>query len=112
VTGIEPSYEQKGFPEAEKRGKLRLVASPDGAEGSVLIHADAKLYAGLFDGAEQATLALDAARPVYVHLVRGELSVNDNKLSAGDAAKLQGETRLSLSGGKNAEVLVFELSGH
>ncbi|HEX7889475.1 MAG TPA: pirin family protein [Ramlibacter sp.] len=112
VTGIEPGYEQKSFPEAEKRGKLRLVASPDGAEGSVLIHADAKLHAGLFDGAEEATLALDPGRPVYVHLIRGELSVNDNKLGTGDAVKLQGETRLSLSGGKNAEVLVFELSGH
>jgi quercetin 2,3-dioxygenase len=112
VTGIEPGYEQKRFPDEEKRGKLRLVASPDGAEGSVLIHADARLYAGLFDGAEEATLQLDPERPAYVHLVRGELSVNGNRLGAGDAAKLQGETRLSLSGGKNAEVLVFDLSGH
>lgn len=112
VTGIEPSYEQKGFPEQEKRGKLRLVASPDGAEGSVLIHADARLYAGLFDGAERATLALDAKRPVYVHLVRGELSVNGTRLVAGDAAKLQGESQLALAEGKDAEVLVFELTEH
>src|SRR6476620_9093116 len=89
VTGIEPGYEQKGFPEADKRGKLRLVASPDGAQGSVLIHADARVYAGLFDGAEEATLALDAKRPVYVHLVRGELDVNGTRLAGGDAAKLQ-----------------------
>lgn len=112
VTGIEPSYEQKGFPESEKRGKLRLVASSDGAEGSVLIHADARLYAGLFDGAERATLALDAKRPVYVHLVRGELSVNGTRLAAGDAAKLQGESQLTLAEGKDAEVLVFELTEH
>ena len=112
VTGIEPGYEQKSFPEEEKRGKLRLVASPDGAEGSVVIHADARMYAGLFDGREEATLALDPARPVYVHLVRGELSVNGTRLAGGDAAKLKGESRLTLSGGKDAEVLVFDLSEH
>ncbi len=110
VTGIAPGYEQKRFPEQEKRGKLRLVASPDGAEGSVVIHADARMYAGLFDGAEEASLALDPARPVYVHLVRGELSVNGTRLSGGDAARLKGESRLHLSGGKDAEVLVFDLS--
>jgi redox-sensitive bicupin YhaK (pirin superfamily) len=112
VTGIEPGYEQKGFAEAEKRGKLRLVASPDGAEGSVLIHADARIHAGLFDGAEQATLKLDAGRPAYVHLVRGELSVNGTRLAAGDAAKLQGEQQLTLADGQDAEVLVFELTEH
>jgi hypothetical protein len=112
VTGIEPGYEQKSFAEADKRGKLRLVASPDGAQGSVTIHADARLYAGLFDGAEQAKLELDAAKPVYVHLVRGELAVNGTKLGAGDAAKLQGETQLTLADGQDAEVLVFELTEH
>jgi quercetin 2,3-dioxygenase len=112
VTGIDPGYEQKRFPDSEKRGKLRLVASPDGADGSVLIHADARLYAGLFDGAEKATLAVDAKRPVYVHLIRGELSVNGTRLSAGDAAKLQGESQLVLAEGKDAEVLVFELAQH
>ncbi|MDB5897373.1 MAG: pirin family protein [Ramlibacter sp.] len=112
VTGIEPGYEQKSFPESDKRGKLRLVASADGAEGSVLIHADARLYAGLFDGAEQATLQLDAARPVYVHLVRGELAVNGIRLRAGDAVKLQGEAELKLADGQDAEVLVFELTEH
>jgi len=112
ATGIEPSYEQKGFPEADKRGKLRLVASPDGAQGSVTIHADARIHAGLFDGAEAATLALDPKRPVYVHLVRGELSVNGTRLAAGDAAKLTGEAQLRLADGKDAEVLVFELTEH
>jgi quercetin 2,3-dioxygenase len=112
VTGIEPSYEQKRFADEEKRGKLRLVASPDGAQDSVRIHADARLYAGLFDGAEKATLEVDARRPVYVHLVRGELTVNGTRLAAGDAAKLQGEAQLTVTDGKDAEVLVFELNEH
>jgi hypothetical protein len=112
VTGIDPGYEQKGFAEAEKRGKLRLVASPDSAEGSVRIHADARLHAGLFDAGESATLKLDPARPAYVHVVRGALSVNGARLGAGDAAKLQGEPQLTLSEGQDAEVLVFELAAH
>ena len=110
--GLPSGYEQKHFSQAEKQGQLRLVASPDGAEGSVRIHADARLYAGLFDGAEKATIALDPQRPVYVHLVRGELSVNGTRLAAGDAAKLQGEAQLTVAEGKDAEVLVFELTEH
>jgi redox-sensitive bicupin YhaK (pirin superfamily) len=110
VTGIPASYEQKTFAESDKRGKLRLVASPDAAQGSVTIHADARLYAGLFDGAEAASLPLDASRKAYVHLVRGELEVNGNKLAAGDAARLENESQLKLSNGKNAEVLVFDLA--
>jgi quercetin 2,3-dioxygenase len=109
-TGIPPSYEQKSFGSDEKRGKLRLVASPDGAEGSVLIHADAKVYAGLFDGSESVTLPLDASRKAYVHLIRGELQVNGKTLSSGDAALLADESSLTLSAGHNAEVLVFDLS--
>ncbi|MEO7128083.1 MAG: pirin family protein [Rhodoferax sp.] len=110
VTGIPPSYEQKTFGELEKRGKLRLVASLDGAQGSVTIHADAMVYAGLFDGSEGATLALNPARKGYVHLVRGELRVNGHKLSTGDAALLDDESLVTLGEGKNAEVLVFDLS--
>jgi len=110
VTGIPASYEQKTFTESEKRGALRLVASNDGAQGSVTIHADASLYAGLFDGAEAATLALNPARKSYVHLVRGELEVNGQTLAGGDAALLQGESQLALSHGKQAEVLVFDLA--
>ncbi|MDM0045842.1 pirin family protein [Variovorax dokdonensis] len=109
VKGIEPGYEQKAFAEAEKRGRLRLVASPDSADGSVRIHADARLYAGLFDGDEHASLPLDPARKTYVHLVRGELEVNGQKLTGGDAAKLEGVDALSLAHGKQAEVLVFDL---
>ncbi len=110
VRGIAPGYEQKSFPDAEKRGKLRLVASPDGAEGSVTIHADARLHAGLFDGAEEFEMPLDPARKFYVHLVRGALQVNGQALKAGDAAKLQDESRLRLNGGQDAEVLVFDLT--
>lgn len=111
VTGIPPSYEQKTFPENEKRGTLRLVASPDGASDSVTVHADARLYAGLFDGDETAEMTLNPQRKTYVHLVRGELQVNGQPLSAGDAFKLEAESRLQLSHGKAAEVLVFDLAG-
>ena len=110
VRGIAPGYEQKKFSDAEKRGKLRLVASPDGADGSVTVHADARLFAGLLDGDEKASLALDPQRKSYVHLVRGELEVNGQKLSGGDAAMLQGESQLTLGAGKDAEVLVFDLA--
>ncbi|MBU0589884.1 MAG: pirin family protein [Gammaproteobacteria bacterium] len=110
VTGIPASYEQKTFATPEKRGQLRLVAAPDAAEGAVTIHADARLYAGLFDGAESASLALNPARKSYVHLVRGELAVNGTPLSTGDAALIEGESQLALSAGKDAEVLVFDLA--
>ena len=109
VRDIPPSYEQKRFSEEEKRGKLRLVASADGAEGSVEIHADARMYAGLFEGSEQATLAADPGRKYYVHLIRGELKVNGKSLRGGDAAKLENESGITLSDGKDAEVLVFDL---
>ena len=109
VTGIPASYEQKTFPEGEKRGRLRLVASPDGAEGSVLIHADARVYAGLFDAGESFSQRLDPARKGYVHVVRGELEVNGKRLAAGDAAMLESEAEVTLAAGKDAEVLVFDL---
>ncbi len=109
-TGIAPGYEQKHFDAADKRGKLRLVASNDGREGSVTIHADAALYAGLIDGAESVELPLDPSRRSYVHLVRGVLEVNGLSLRGGDAALLQGESRLALAGGHDAEVLVFDLA--
>ncbi len=110
VTGIAPSYEQKTFADNEKRGALRLVASSDGAQGSVLIHADAALYAGLFDGDEAARIALNPARKSYVHLVRGELSANGTRLVTGDAALITGESQLELTDGKDAEALVFDLA--
>ncbi len=110
VTGIAPSYEQKTFADSEKRGALRLVASNDGANGSVTIHADAALRAGLFDGAERAVLALDPARKCYVHLIRGSLQVSGQLLQGGDAALISAERRLELAQGKQAEVLVFDLA--
>jgi len=109
VRGIEPSYEQKSFAGAEKRGSLRLVASPDGTDGSVRINADARLYAGLFDGAENASLQFAKGRKGYVHVVRGELEVNGKPLKGGDAALLQDEAEVRLGKGRDAEVLVFDL---
>ena len=110
VTGIDPSYEQKTVPESAKRGQLALVAAPEAGDHTVKIHADARLYAGLLDGAESATLSLNPARKAYVFLVRGHLQVNGQALSAGDAAMLQAESSLVLGQGQNAEVLVFDLA--
>lgn len=110
-TGIAPSYEEKRFDDADKRGRLRLIASPDAADGSVLIHQDARLYAGLLDGAESARLALAAGRRAYVHVARGALQVNGVALGAGDALKLAATGELRLDHGRDAEVLVFDLPG-
>ncbi len=109
VTGIAPSYEQKRFSDEDKRGRLRLVASPDAADGSVKLHADARLYAGLLDGEDSAELSLDPARKAYVHLIRGALSVNGQPLQGGDAALIAAESALRLDGAREAEVLVFDL---
>jgi redox-sensitive bicupin YhaK (pirin superfamily) len=111
VRGIPPSYEEKRFPDAEKRGRLRLIASPDRADGSVLIHQDARVYAGLFNGKESADLDVSRGRRVYVHVARGAVTANDVALQAGDALKLMGSDRVSLHDGKDAEVLVFDLPG-
>ena len=108
--GIEPGYEQKAFADADKRGRLCRVAARDGAHGAVRLHANATLYAGRFDGAEHAELALDPARKAYVFLVRGSLRVNGIELQAGDAALLADEAGLRLDGGADAEVLVFDLA--
>ncbi|MBK1681772.1 pirin family protein [Rhodocyclus tenuis] len=108
--GIAPDYEQKTIAAADKRGHLRRVASPDGADNSVTITADATLYAGLFDGDESASLTLDPARKAYVHLVRGTLVVNGQTLQGGDAALLAEESQLHLNNGRDAEVLVFDLA--
>src|SRR4051812_44129498 len=110
VTGIAPSYEQKHFGPEEKRGRLRLIASEDGRDGSVKIHQDAKVYAGLFDRSEQAQLSIDAGRKGYVHVARGTVSVNGSRLEAGDAIKTEDEP-VEIKGGSGAEVLVFDLPG-
>jgi filamentous hemagglutinin family protein len=108
--GIAPSYEQKTIAAEEKRGALRLVASPDGSQGSVTVNADASLFAGLFDGNERAELAIDPARKGYVHLIRGALEVNGQKLEAGDAVLLENESGITVTNGQDAEVLVFVLA--
>ncbi len=109
--GIEPSYEEKRFPSTEKRGRLRLIVSPDRAEGSLLIHQDAKVYAGLFDGDERAELTVSPDRRIYVHLARGKLNVNGAALAAGDAVAITDTPRLTLEQGRDAEVLMFDLPG-
>jgi len=109
VFGIKPSYEEKHFPEAEKRGRLRLIASPQGTDGSVVIHQDARLFAGLFDGAESATLDLSKGRRGYVHVARGEVRVNGVALSAGDALKVIEESSINIDHGRAGEVIVFDL---
>ena len=106
--GLAPSYEQKHFTAEEKRGRLRLIASPDGAQGSVRVHQDARLYAGLFDGAERARLEVAPGRRSYVHVARGHLSVNGERLDAGDALKTDARS-LEIADGEGAEVLVFDL---
>lgn len=110
VRGIAPSYEQKTFNTAEKTGRLRLVASPDGAQGSVTIHADAALYAGLLDADHRAEVSIAPGRKAYVHLVRGALKVNGQALRTGDAAVMADETQIELSDAQDAEVLVFDLA--
>jgi redox-sensitive bicupin YhaK (pirin superfamily) len=109
--GLKPSYEQKAFDDADKRGKLLLVGSPDGAQGSVQFNANASLYAGLFDGSESAALQLNPARKYYVFLIKGSLTANEQTLQAGDALLMASETALNLKQGQNAEVLVFDLQG-
>jgi redox-sensitive bicupin YhaK (pirin superfamily) len=108
VTGIAPSYEEKHFAAADKRGRLRLVASPDGQDGSVKIHQDARIYAGLFDGAEQARHEPQSGRKTYVHVARGQIEVNGQRLAHGDAAMAE-QGAIELANGKAAEVLLFDL---
>lgn len=109
VIGIAPSYEEKRFSDEDKRGRLRLIASPDSADGSVLIHQDAKLYAGLFDGDETASLPLAVRRRAFVHIARGSATVNGIALKAGDALKVSDESSVRIAQGDKAEVLVFDL---
>ena len=109
VAGIAPGYEEKHFDAASKRGRLRLIASNDGRDGSVMIHQDAAVYAALIDGGERETHKLAAGRKAYVHVARGSVAVNGQALGAGDAIKVSGEPALTLSNGKDAEVLLFDL---
>jgi quercetin 2,3-dioxygenase len=110
VTGIAPSYEQKAIAADLKRGRFALIASPDGRDGSVTIHQDARIYAGLFDGAEAASHDVAPGRRAYVHVARGSVSVNGNRLEAGDAAAITGEAAVRVEAGADAEVLLFDLN--
>jgi len=110
VRGIVPSYEQKNFPLEQKKGRLRLIASPDGGEGSVKIHQDARLHAVVLDDGDAVTYALPPDRKAYVHVARGAVQLNGTALTAGDGAKISGEKELRLSGVKSAEVLLFDIA--
>ena len=109
VRGIEPEYEETHFDAASKRGRLRLIASSEGRDGSVTIHQDASVYAAMLDGAERASHALAPGRKAYVHVARGSVTVNGNALGAGDALKASGESALVLERGDKAEILLFDL---
>jgi redox-sensitive bicupin YhaK (pirin superfamily) len=107
--GVQPGYEERRFEAADKRGRLRMIASPDGADGSVRIHQQARVYAGLFEGEESDELMIAPGRRAYVHLARGRLSVNGQTMHAGDAMKLTAEASVNVAQGEGAEVLVFDL---
>jgi quercetin 2,3-dioxygenase len=108
-TGVPPSYEEKHFDAEDKRGRLRLVASPDGAEGSVRLHQDARLFVGLFEGAESAQHDFAPGRHGYLHVARGAVEANGQRLNTGDALLLKDEARIELRVGRAAEVLLFDL---
>lgn len=107
--GVEPGYEEAHFPPETRQGRLRLIASNDGREGSVRIHQDAAVYATLLDGDEALKQAVAAGRRIYVHVARGEVTLNGHPLSAGDALKAEGERELVFERGRGAEVLLFDL---
>lgn len=109
VRGAAPRYQQVHFSEADKRGRLRQIISPEGTDGSLAVHQDARVYAGLFDGDEWATLDVGTDRHVYVHVARGSLTVNGERLSEGDGARVREPEALRFADGEQAEVLVFDL---
>jgi quercetin 2,3-dioxygenase len=110
VRGVAPSYEQKHFDAASKRGRLRLVASPDGRDGSVRIHQDAYLHAALLEGKERVSHALGEGRRAYVHVARGKVTANGQPLEAGDALQASNAEEIVLENGEGAEVLLFDLA--
>lgn len=112
VSGAEPRYQQAHFSPEEKRGRLKLIISPDGADGSLHIRQDARVYAGLFDADESASLKLPAGRNAYVHVARGSVELNGLQLQEGDGVRLRQEQLIELSKGQDAEVLVFDLRPH
>lgn len=107
--GVTPRYQQRNFPVAEKRGKFRLVISPDEAEGSLPVYQDIRVYAGLIDGEESAEIDLAPNRYAYVHVARGKVSMNGKTLKAGDGARVRDERKLTFDKGEGAEILVFDM---
>ncbi len=107
--GIDPSYEQKTTSVKENSGKLCLIASPDGGEDAIRINADASVYAGLFNGTQSGRLELNSQRKAYVHLISGQLEINDHKLDSGDALLFENESQIIIKNGRQAEVLIFDL---
>jgi redox-sensitive bicupin YhaK (pirin superfamily) len=107
--GVQPRYQQLDFPPESKRGRLRLIISPDGEEGSLKIHQDVRVYAGLFDGDESATLRLGDRRFAYVHVARGRVELNGQHLEEGDGVRVRDVESLAFARGEQAEVLVFDL---
>jgi len=108
--GHQPGYEQKAFPEAEKRGRLRLIASPDGKDGSVTINQDAKLYVSLLDPGQEVKHALESSRHAWVQVAKGEVEFNGKTLNQGDGAAVSEEKQLIVRGKNKAEVLLFDLA--
>ena len=108
-SGIKPGYEQKHFPVSERQGRLRLVASPDGREGSITISADASLFSGVFAPGEKGSITLEPGRHAWVQVAKGAVTVNGMALTAGDGAALSGETRVEVVAAADSEVLVFDL---
>lgn len=109
VQGIPPSYEEKHFDTTSKAGKLRLIASPNGEQGSVTIHQDAKLYASILQASQEITHTLAAGRSAYLHLIRGKITANGTVLHTGDALKIQAETLITINEAEDAELLLFDL---
>lgn len=109
-TGVEPAYDQQHFSVEERRGRLRLLVSPDGRDGSIKTHQDALLYGAILYAGETATLALPAAHTAYVHLASGRLAANEQELAAGDGMEVRDETDVRLTGIERADVLVFDLA--
>lgn len=107
--GVVPRYQQRHFTTDEKRGQLRLIISPDGADGSLSVYQDTRVYAGLFDGGERQVLQLPRNRYAYVHVATGSLEVNGHRLDEGDGARLRDPGEIHLSGGRAADVLLFDL---
>jgi redox-sensitive bicupin YhaK (pirin superfamily) len=108
-TGLTPGYEQRHFATEEKRGTLRLLASPDGEKGSVIVHQDARIYGGLFHEAQHAELELPKNRRAFLHVVRGSIAVNETRLNVGDGVKISPPGGVTLQHGREADIIVFDL---